>query len=92
MTNLPPWVLAGIRTMVQAGVGWVVAWAATKEITVPTEALEGVAFAVITGVVTALLRLAEKHAPWLSRVLSLFLTEQKPIYVEPETVEGTKAA
>lgn len=90
--ELPPWVLAGIRTAVQAGVGYVVAWAATREIVIPGEALEGVAFAAITGLAAALLRLAEKHAPWLSRILSLFLTSRKPVYVEAAAVEGTKAA
>lgn len=90
--ELPPWVLVGVRTAVQAGVGFVVAWAAQREIVIPSEALEGVAFAVVTGLVAALLRVAEKHAPWLSRILSLFLTSAKPVYVEPVEVAGTKDA
>lgn len=90
--NLPPYVLVAVRTMVQAGVGFAIAWLALKGIVIEAAALEGIAVAVITGLAAGLLRVAEKHAPWLSRVLSLFLTNNKPIYVEPEMVKGTQAA
>jgi len=83
--ELPSWAMAGIRTAVQAGVGFVIAWLASKGFTVDAVALEGVVFAVITGFAAAGLRLIERHAPWLTRVMSLGLSSRKPVYVEPPT-------
>ena len=81
--ELPSWALAGIRTAVQAGVGWTVAWFGTKNIAIDVVALEGVIFALVIGLVTAGLRLVERHVPWMSRVLSVGLSSRKAIYVEP---------
>jgi uncharacterized membrane protein (DUF441 family) len=87
--ELPSWAMAGIRTAVQAGVGFVLAWLATKGITLDAVALEGVLFALVTGLAAAGLRLIERHAPWMTRVLSLGLSARKPVYVEPPTTIAT---
>lgn len=84
--ELPSWALAGIRTAVQAGVGLALAWLAARQIVIDGEWLTEGLTAVIIGVTAALLRWLERKFPWLSRVLSLFLTSAKPVYVEASDV------
>lgn len=81
--ELPSWALAGIRTAVQAGIGTALAWLAAKGIDIPVEAVAEAVTVVIIGLTAAALRWAEKKFPWVSRVLSLFLTNTKPVYVTP---------
>lgn len=81
--ELPSWAMAGIRTAVQAAVGFVLAWLATKGIVIDAVAIEGVVFSVVTGLAAAGLRWLEHRVPWLTRVMSLGLSSRKPVYVTP---------
>jgi hypothetical protein len=79
--ELPAWVLAGIRTAVQASVGAGLAWLAAKGIVIEDSALiEGALFAIITGAAAAGLRLLEGRFPWVSRILSLGVSARQPEY------------
>lgn len=84
--ELPSWALVGIRTAVQAGVGLALAWLARRNIVIEGEWLTEGLTAVVIGLTAAGLRWLERKFPFLSRLLSLFLTSAKPVYVEPEDV------
>ena len=84
--ELPSWLMAGIRTMVQGAVGFVVTWLAAKNITLDSVAIEGIFFAVTTGAVAALLRVAEKKFPWVTRVLSIGFSGAKPVYMATDDI------
>ena len=79
--ELPAWVLAGIRTAVQASVGAGLAWLAAKGIVIEDSALiEGALFALVTGAAAAGLRWLEGKFPWVSRIVSLGVSARQPEY------------
>lgn len=90
--ELPSWALVGLRTAVQAAVGSVLAWLALKGIVIDSAPVVEALTVIIIGLTAALLRFAERKFPWLSRVLSLFFSSTKPVYVEAEDVSMVAGA
>jgi len=77
---MPAFLIAPIRTGVQALVGLAAAWLLTKGVTFDTTAIEIGVSSVVIGVVTALLRWLETRFTWLTPLLSLGVSKTGPSY------------
>ena len=73
-------VTAGVRTTVQVIVAAVVAWLLRLGIEVDAQALEGVLFAVATGLVSFLLNWLGRKFPIVNKIISLGLSGGGPGY------------
>lgn len=74
------YIIAAVRTGVQALVGLLVAWLVTVNITVDQDALLLVLDGLIIGAVTLVLRWVETKFPWLTPWLSLGVSKTGPTY------------
>lgn len=73
-------VIAAVRTAVQAGVTFAVAWLTARGIDVDSALIEGAAMSVAIGAVTWLLNKAQARWPILGTVLSFGLSKATPTY------------
>lgn len=73
-------IIAAVRTAVQAGVTFAVAWLTAKGIELDQPALEAVAMSLAIGVVTLLLNKLQEKWPWMGTILSLGLSKNTPTY------------
>lgn len=73
-------VIAAVRTAVQAGVAYLVAWLTARGIEVDSALLEGAAMSVAIGAVTLLLNKAQVRWPILGTILSFGLSKATPTY------------
>ncbi len=73
-------ITSGVKTAVQVGVAAAVAWAFSLGFEVDAVALEGVLFALITGLVAFVLNWATVKWPFVGQVLSFGLAKTGPTY------------
>jgi hypothetical protein len=71
--------VAAVRTVVQAAIGGVIAWAAGKGIEIPAEAVEVVTLLLI-GLVTFGLNKVGERWPVVNQIVSLGLSSHSPTY------------
>ncbi len=74
------YIIAAVRTGMQALAALIVAWLINFDIMVDLDALSVVLIAVGVGVVTLVLRWLESKIPWLAMILSLGTTKSGPTY------------
>lgn len=73
-------VIAAVRTTVQAGVTFAVAWLTARGIEVDSVLVEGAAMSIAIGAVTWGLNKAQARWPWIGTVLSFGLSKSTPTY------------
>lgn len=73
-------IIAAVRTAVQAGLTFGVAWLVAKGINADYAQIEAVVMPIAIGAVTLLLNKLQEKFPWVGQILSLGMTSNTPTY------------